>query len=849
MLDSLYTIFIAPIEILLSVFFSFAEGLSRSKNVQIILLSLMVSILLIPIYNLFDHWQNRDRIVEKAMQPKLDMIKRSFKGQERFAMLKTVYQQAGYHPIYGVRNSLGFLLQIPFFIAAYQYLSLNPALQGVASGPFKNLSAPDGLLHIGGLTLNLLPILMTLINLVSGYIYTRGLMHKDKVQMVLIALVFLVLLYNSPAALVLYWTFNNVFSLLKNLIHRFLPPAKKVAKFMQVQQALPYFAMALLMTIAFFYFPSQLVASDPAAFPVVNRDWLLLGSYYNALVIGLYLFFVVKYFGFRLTKIIDLVVFVLAIFALATSVYNIYDTGALDHFVFADLAGSLGAIEYRLMVDIVIVIAIIGLYIFLARRLKQIIVGISIAVFLTFSLVTAFTMPAVKEDAAATSTMNNDLFVPDYMADIATFSTNHKNIFVLMLDGFTNPLFGEIMQYEPSMRADFSGFTWYANTLANGGNTFMGAPAIYGGHRLTPYGIAQRQAEVTSISDELNRGYQPLLTVLTESDYTIDLINAQNTSCGDVKALAGQSASNLRHCTEYAKSEGDLNTYFFREYPEKLPTEIAESSAQKGELSMLPSIGLFYSTFYSLREMIYDDGRWLALFNSVASINVPYGYYAFLTSYMDQLRFKETETPTFKYMNSGFTHANWHFADSSCQIQVVGDRYTDSNLEAVNQHQFYTTYCALKEVEKLVSQLKAHNVWDNTMLILVSDHGFKGDTRLAEAFAGEDGKINFNNYPGRPESFLLVKDFNANTPLQESDQLMSPADVPSIICTDLAQCNQFPEDPRLNPEEQRKLIFTTGPSHPNRHPKEGYKIDQVWEVTDDMYQRQNWRKLEYKKED
>lgn len=40
------------------------------------------------------------------------------------------------------------------------------------------------------------------------------------------ALLFLVLLYNSPAGLVLYWTLNNVFSLLKNIYYKIKSPRK-----------------------------------------------------------------------------------------------------------------------------------------------------------------------------------------------------------------------------------------------------------------------------------------------------------------------------------------------------------------------------------------------------------------------------------------------------------------------------------------------------------------------------------------------------------------------------------------------------------------------------------------------
>jgi len=65
---------------------------------------------------------------------------------------------------------------------------------------------------------------MTLINIVAGAVYTKGFKLKDKLQIYGMALVFLVLLYKSPAGLVLYWTMNNVFSLVKNIFYKIKRP-------------------------------------------------------------------------------------------------------------------------------------------------------------------------------------------------------------------------------------------------------------------------------------------------------------------------------------------------------------------------------------------------------------------------------------------------------------------------------------------------------------------------------------------------------------------------------------------------------------------------------------------------
>jgi hypothetical protein len=68
---------------------------------------------------------------------------------------------------------------------------------------------------------------MTLINCAAGFVYTKDFPIREKVQLYGIAAIFLILLYNSPAALVLYWTLNNVFSLIKNILQK-TPYAERI---------------------------------------------------------------------------------------------------------------------------------------------------------------------------------------------------------------------------------------------------------------------------------------------------------------------------------------------------------------------------------------------------------------------------------------------------------------------------------------------------------------------------------------------------------------------------------------------------------------------------------------------
>jgi membrane protein insertase Oxa1/YidC/SpoIIIJ len=59
---------------------------------------------------------------------------------------------------------------------------------------------------------------MTVANLGSAIFYVEDVARRR--QAFALAIVFLVLLYGSPSGLVLYWTTNNVFSLLRTLVGR-----------------------------------------------------------------------------------------------------------------------------------------------------------------------------------------------------------------------------------------------------------------------------------------------------------------------------------------------------------------------------------------------------------------------------------------------------------------------------------------------------------------------------------------------------------------------------------------------------------------------------------------------------
>jgi membrane protein insertase Oxa1/YidC/SpoIIIJ len=181
---------------------------------RIVFFSVLLNLLLAPVYYEMEKRSRLTRALKQRVGEEVARMRRYYKGRERYFYIRAVHRQHGYHPLSHLAGSADLLVQVVVFFTVYQYLSGLDALVGASFGPLTDLSRADGLL--GGI--NLLPFVMTLINIGSVFAYSQDRAHR--VQALLLAGLFLVLLYASPAGLVLYWTTNNLFSLARNYLLR-----------------------------------------------------------------------------------------------------------------------------------------------------------------------------------------------------------------------------------------------------------------------------------------------------------------------------------------------------------------------------------------------------------------------------------------------------------------------------------------------------------------------------------------------------------------------------------------------------------------------------------------------------
>ena len=130
MLNILWNIFIYPIELVVEFVYVWFNRVFDNPGLAIIGVSLVVSTLVLPLYTRADKIQEDERNKQKQMEKWVNHIKKSFNGDERFMVLQAYYKEQNYRPIYALRSSISILLQIPFFMAAYHFLSHLSSLVG-----------------------------------------------------------------------------------------------------------------------------------------------------------------------------------------------------------------------------------------------------------------------------------------------------------------------------------------------------------------------------------------------------------------------------------------------------------------------------------------------------------------------------------------------------------------------------------------------------------------------------------------------------------------------------------------------------------------------------------------------
>ena len=372
-----------------------------------------------------------------------------------------------------------------------------------------------------------------------------------------------------------------------------------------------------------------------------------------------------------------------------------------------------------------------------------------------------------------------------------------RNVIVIMMDRAIGSFVPYLMNEKPELKEQFDGFTYYPNSLSYGYHTNIASPALYGGYEYTPDGLEER-AEL-SLKDKHNEALKIMPLNFLDAGYEVTVCDAS-----------------------YANYQWIPDMSIFDEYPD-IRTYNTIGMFDEYKVQMLENLDrnrnrniFFYSLFRSapllLQETLYDQGRYLEMDAKADKgkgselIGVSPD---FLNNYMVMknlgtlTRVTEEGKNTFLLLSNEMTHdvielqepdyTPGNNVDNTAYEAEHGVRRTEdgkeldiSQADEIVRIHYQSDMAAFIQLGKWFDELRAQGVWDNTRIILVSDHGcYLGLTgvNLADRVSDESvlGRYLAEEWTDTTcyNPLLMVKDFGATGFITDT-AFMTNAETPGL---------------------------------------------------------------------
>jgi hypothetical protein len=482
-------------------------------------------------------------------------------------------------------------------------------------------------------------------------------------------------------------------------------------------------------------------------------------------------------------------------------------------------------VMFRLAIDVVAVLVLPVLSIALLARVggRRFLAGL-LFVNLSLGVVTVITIRRDLNDQAGDGT--------EVAAAPLRYSRDGHNALLIFLDRFMGGYVEKILAEDPALAADLDGFTWVPNTVAAGYNSIAGLPPLLGGYDYTP---REMNARRRSLRELTNEAFSILPWNFTRHGWEASLLrpNGLNfTLQGDCSVL---TIPGLR-CGQ-------------------IPLQVAERAARAHGISMealsksnyvdlLVLLSSMRVAPYTMKATLLGRGPWEPFLRHTAGNTLREW------AELEALPHLSSTAATKNQLNIVFNflpHEPYYIGEDctplSEKVQPAAARLAQGNWpDAFAYHHEMGARCALRLVRDYLVWLREQGVYDNTTIVIASDHGILGSVKDRSSRAVAGGTEG-NEYVAS-RSLLLYKPRDAHGPVITSDAFLPNAEVPRLLCQDIGGC--------INPFLGGKTIEAHGRDDPfyvavvpwqfNAQKLDRFVIEREFVLTGkDPYRRGNWR--------
>jgi len=363
--------------------------------------------------------------------------------------------------------------------------------------------------------------------------------------------------------------------------------------------------------------------------------------------------------------------------------------------------------------------------------------------------------------------------VPKVSEDIPSsihFSKDEPNVIYFVADMFHGWYMKKILENNPELKDVYSGFVWYPNTLSISSITCSSIPPMLGGY----------SKNIIDLNKDEEHTMAEKITDITEDFF--NKIKSQGFNFSSTEMIYSEIDKNKfdtflpRWHKDWNKWDGELKIGISKEVAYTLLWENA---------------ALFSSPLF-INPKIYNKGKWLHKIDSTNENTNSAKRYN-LVRLLPYISNANSIKPTFIYFHTMASHHPWDLIDEE------GILHSDVSPYENNEWM-------IKTFAKWIHWMKENDVYDNTKIVFVSDHGihwghFKGEIDKSipvienpDLNLNVDDRFNKGMYP-----VLLVKDYNKNGPISEDWRFMSNADAYSIVFNEENPTNVDPPETRVLP--------------------------------------------------
>ena len=375
--------------------------------------------------------------------------------------------------------------------------------------------------------------------------------------------------------------------------------------------------------------------------------------------------------------------------------------------------------------------------------------------------------------------------------DFFTYSATNPNILMLLLDEYQMEFFENLLDDE--IKKQFEGFIWYRNTVSNFPLTLASIPAIFTG---------EIQQEIFNYK-EMKQFYQ---------------LSSRKSIARRFEEFGGRATFLADIASRYSEILFSHNGH----------VKLSLSSDNPIWYMNLLNYSIFRAVPDMIKRKVYNNEKWLLRpsFPKLDSQQRAEAVGRILPSFKHLVQtrplVKKDYPKTLKYYRTTVTHAPTIFDKNCNYIDVVPNTFENKTEEG---------RCAIRLVIDIINNLKSASVFDNTMIIVFSDHGSNFTPKAFETYD--------QHFPySKASSTLLIKPLGKTDTFKIDNYPAQLSDIPKTIAQAVHLQDDYPGVDLLSDKKvkSRLRIFYFQKNYLGRHSE--YEI---FGLSDDP---KNWRKKE-----